>query len=888
VSSMYNDQMPLTTGRRLGPYEIVAAIGAGGMGEVYEGRDTRLGRSVAIKVLPAGLASNPERLARFEREARSVSQLSHPHVCALHDVGEEEGIHFLVLEHCRGETLAARLARGPLPLAEMLRYGAQIAEALDAAHRRGIVHRDLKPANVMLTGSGVKLLDFGLARSAAAVLTEDGSGPTMLMNAERPLTAEGTVLGTWPYMAPEQVEGGEADARSDIFSLGAVLHEMATGRRAFPGNSAASVMAAVLRAEPEPLVNIQAPARTALEHLIHRCLAKDPEERWQNARDVALELRWIAEGASQSGLVAPLSEGRTNRERLAWGLSAALVLLVALLAAWQVSRPVASHQTLPLRFAVPPPEGTVHESSPAISPDGRILAFVAAADDGVSQLWIRPLDSLLPRPLAGTSGAVQPFWSPDSSSLGFFAEGSLKRIDLGSSVVRTLAPAQIPWGGSWSASGVIVYVDQSRGLLRVPAGGGLPVRIPLVGNEPGRLYFWPVVLQNEERFLFSTWAEESGGGLYLGELNGNEPRLLRSGPGGGRVQYDPAGYILFLSREGRGSSLLAQRIDLGRGELTGEPIQVAEEIFVSGPGEGRFSVGPDGLLVLRESRSTTPSQLHWVSASGAVEGTLGPVADWGPFEISADGETVAAYQMEQGLWLIDTRRGVATRLADGYAPVWSPDSRNLVFSMATTGPPGPHVLDVMAGGEAKRAGTFPLAALATDWTPDGRQLLVETLFNRSRSILLHSLESGESEPLLVGEFEQGRARVSPDGRFVAFFSTESGRSEIYVASFPRPGRRFRVSTGGGSEARWSADGRALFHSDGRRITRVPVLTEGEEFRAGDEVVVFEDERLGHWDVAPDGRLLVSLATGERSRPPLIVISDWRAASGIRTSVVSRK
>ena len=850
------------------------------MGEVYRARDTRLGRTVALKVLPEALSSDGARRARFEREARTVSQLAHPHVCTLHDVGEEEGIHFLVLEYCEGETLAERVGRGPLSLAETLRYGAQMAEALDAAHRRGVVHRDLKPANVMVTAGGVKLLDFGLARLAAGHAAAADALPTMTMGAGQPLTAEGAVLGTFPYMSPEQVEGSDADARSDIFALGAVLYEMATGRRAFRGKSAASVMAAVLKEEPEPLSKAQPVAPPALDHVVSRCLAKDPEERWQSARDVAVELRWIAEAGSQAGVAAPVARSRRSRERLAWSVAAALALLLAGLVAWNVALREAHQRPPPLRFTLPPPDGTTYDSLPAVSPDGRLLAFVAGGDGEPARLWLRPLDSLQSQPLAGTEGASMPFWSPDGRSLGFFSEENLLRIDLASGSVRALAPAALPWGGTWSPQGQILFVDQAEGLLRVPASGGVPTRLALFADEGDRIYFWPHLLPDGERFLVNSW-QGGEGGLYMGSLRG-EPRLLREGGRAGefsRAELDPAGYVLFTPGEGDRKALLAQRLDLDREELVGDPVQVAEEVLVTGPGGGHFSIGPGGLLVLRELSSGALGRLTWVDPRGRPQEDLTPVDVWGAFDLSPDGSTVAV-QRRGDLWLLDARRGTLTRSVTGaYGPVvWSPDGRWLAFGGG--GPPNPFVIDVAGGGEPRRVATFARAAMATDWTPDGDHLVV--VGGRDGAFLV-SIDGGQIEPLDLGSGSRlGGRRISPDGRWVTFPSDESGEAEVYVTTFPRPGRRWRVSTSGGVGPRWSPDGGALLYTSDRRILRVTVAADGETIRIGEPTTVFAHEGLDSWDLAPDGGLLVHLATGERLRPPLIVMTDWRAAIGLRS------
>jgi serine/threonine protein kinase len=487
--------MALTSGTRLGPYEILAPLGAGGMGEVYRARDTRLDRTVAIKILPLHLSENPILRQRFEREAKAISSLNHPHICVLHDIGNQDGIQFLVMECVEGETLAKRLEKGPLPLEQALKYGMQIADALDKAHRTGVVHRDLKPGNIMLTGSGAKLLDFGLAKAAPPL----AAGETLTAAATRttPVTQQGTIVGTFQYMSPEQVEGKEVDARSDIFSFGAVLYELVTGRQAFPGKSQLSVASAILEKEPEPISTLQPMTPPALDHAIRVCLAKDPEERWQTPRDLLLELKWIAGGGSQTGLLSAGTPRSRSYNRLSWTLVTVLSLSVLVLLT--VSRQRAPASASPVRFLIHPPANSYInvEGRAAVSPDGRHLTFVAPDSNGKDVLWVRSFDSLTARSLAGTEGALFPFWSPDSRWISFFANRStLQKIDITGGPPISIASALAGNGGTWSRDGVIVFgTGATRLLYRVSAGGGEVV--PLTKREKavtsGRLapYFLP-------------------------------------------------------------------------------------------------------------------------------------------------------------------------------------------------------------------------------------------------------------------------------------------------------------------------------------------------------------------------------------------------------------
>ncbi|HET9794868.1 MAG TPA: protein kinase, partial [Thermoanaerobaculia bacterium] len=575
--------MTLSAGTRLGPYEIVSLLGAGGMGEVYRAIDTRLDRAVALKVLPRELSETPGFRQRFEREAKAISQLSHPNICALFDLGSEGGAEYLVMELLEGQTLADRLEKGPLPIDQVLRFGTEIAAALDRAHRAGIVHRDLKPGNVMLTRTGVKLLDFGLAKAVAKAPVEDGSGLSALPTAapeSRPLTEEGTILGTFQYMAPEQVEGREADARTDIFALGCVLYEMATGRKAFTGRSRAGLVAAILERDPGPISAALPMAPPALDRLVQGCLEKDPDDRWQSAHDVMAQLRWIAQGGSQAGVPAPVTARRRSRERTAW-IAAGLAVIAAIgfAAAWLRRAPANAGV---VRSTVLPPAGSRFAFSGdnagplTISPDGKTLAFLAVGNDR-PRLYVRPLDADEPVALPGADGASFPFWSPDSRSLGFFADGKLKRVDLsapGSST--TICAAPNARGGTWGADGTILFAPDTRSaIFRVPASGGTPSPVTKLDASSHSTHRWPAFLPDGRHFLF-----------FAGDHN--DTRSDKAGarfasidaPGDRAVVHTLAnalyagGKLLFL----RGNTLIAESFDPRAGNLSGEPRPVAEGV----------------------------------------------------------------------------------------------------------------------------------------------------------------------------------------------------------------------------------------------------------------------------------------------------------------------
>ncbi|HUP49736.1 MAG TPA: protein kinase, partial [Thermoanaerobaculia bacterium] len=581
--------MPVTPGVRLGPYEIVAPIGAGGMGEVYRARDTRLDRTVAVKVLSAEFANDAQVRLRFEREAKTISSLSHPHICTLHDVGAHEGRDFLVMEYLEGESLADRLSRGPLPLEQALTVAVQIADALDKAHRRGIVHRDLKPGNIFLTRTGAKLLDFGLAKNWAAAL---GPQASVLETQQKPITEQGTIVGTFHYMAPEQLEGKEADARSDIFAFGAVLYEMLTGRRAFGGKSKVSIIAAILEHDPPPITTLQPMSPPPLERLIRTCLAKDPDDRWQTAHDVGLELRWIAE----SGAVTLPVASRRRERWLAAGLGLAAALAAVLGALWYR----AANQPLEIvASSLVAPEDADFAfdlSGMALSPDGRKIAFPARNAAGSVQIWVRRLSDAAAQPLAGTDGAHAPFWSPDGRTLGFFASGKLKRIDASGGPPQSLADAQNGRGGAWGTDDVIVFTPSTGGALyRIAASGGTPVAITELDQKTGEsTHRWPFLFPDGEHVLFLAGGqlstERQGSKIDAVSLKtGKRTHLVDSSAG---AIYAWPGYLLFR----REQTLVAQRFDVRTLKPSGEAFPIAEGIPANNTNAAIFSASQQGHL----------------------------------------------------------------------------------------------------------------------------------------------------------------------------------------------------------------------------------------------------------------------------------------------------
>src|SRR5262245_51665427 len=652
--------MPLSVGSRLGPYEILSPIGAGGMGEVYKARDTRLERTVAVKVLPAQLSVSSDARQRFEREAKTISQLSHPHICALYDVGREGETEYLVMELLEGETLTERLAKGALPLDPTLRFGQEIADALDKAHRQGIVHRDLKPGNVMLTKSGVKLLDFGLAK-AMSPASQSPTALTSLPTAmnEGNLTKEGTILGTFQYMAPEQLEGREADARSDLFALGATLYEMATGKKAFTGKTQASLIGSILRDEPPSVSSIAPMTPPAFDRVVKTCLAKDPDERWQTAHDVRLQLQWIAEGGSQAGLPAPLAELRRSRERLAWAANIVTAAL-AIAATWLFLQSRREPARI-VQSSILPPDKTEFNflsGSMALSPDGRLIAFIAG-----NLLWVRPLDGLSARPLAGTEGPTYPFWSPDSRSLGFFAGGKLRKIDVSGGPPETICDAPAARGGTWGRDGTIVFAPSTRyPLHRVAASGGAVVPITKLDPSKGEIsHRWPTFLPDGRHFLYVSFhaiggSEQANNSIFVGSLDSQRTEMLvRTNS---NAIYSPPGYLLYW----RENVLLAQPFSAKSLRLTAEPFPVAEPVqYAQGFGNAIFSVSQNGLLAYQRGRGSVPSQLTWFDRAGRQLEAAAPPGDYRNPAISHDGQKVlvdvpATQTLGDDVWVSDLVR----------------------------------------------------------------------------------------------------------------------------------------------------------------------------------------------------------------------------------------
>src|SRR6266446_1407637 len=691
--------MALTSGTRLGPYEILAPLGAGGMGEVYRARDMRLGRDVAVKILPTHLSSNPDLKHRFEREARAISSLNHPNICHLYDVGSQDGIDFIIMEFLEGETLADRLSTGPLPLQQAIKIGVEIAEALDKAHHQGIIHRDLKSGNIMLTKSGAKLMDFGLAKPTTAALgaTAPGSGsplalsPTTmsmatLPSSPAPLTEQGTILGTFLYMAPELFQGQQADVRSDIFSFGCVLYEMVAGRRPFAGKSQLTIIAAILEKDPQPITSLQPLTPAALEHVVLRCLMKDPDERWQTSRDLSRELKWIAEGVRVAKVSEPVPR---YRERFAWGL-AALCLALLIWLGFTRLRGAGQPERQHLRLSLLPPQSTSFVPyNFAISPDGQRLAFVAAAADGGTVLWIRSLAAGAAQQVTGTEGASYPFWSPDNRQVGFFAGGKLKSVDPNGSSIRIICDAPGGAGGTWNDHGTIIFAgselgikssDSESGLMKVSASGGEP-HLTTKADASNAAMLWPSFLPDGNHFLFFITNHSASKGIYIGSLGSMENKLI-SPEIAGNTQI-AAGRFFYV----RDRSLMAQPVDLKRLQTTGPAEPVAQQELDQDPAFWRagFSVSGNGVVVF-QSASENVSRLRWFDRTGKELDEV-PTPGYRDPALSRNGALLAVSSDEAGngkryIHIYDFARGTSTRVSDGGAemfPVLSPDGRSVGY-----------------------------------------------------------------------------------------------------------------------------------------------------------------------------------------------------------------
>jgi len=876
--------MPVAAGSQLGPYEILSAIGAGGMGEVYRAHDRRLDRTIAVKVLAANLSGNPEYRQRFEREARTVAALSHPHICPVYDIGAHDGLDYLVMEYLEGESLAARIARRPLPIDEALRYAIQIADALDQAHRHGVVHRDLKPGNIMLTKAGAKLLDFGLAK----VCEPRGGAPSSLtaLTATTPLTGQGLIVGTLPYMAPEQLEGLEADARTDIFAFGLVLYEMIAGKRAFEARSQAAVISSIMTSAAPLLSSLNSAVPPALDHVVATCIAKDPDARWQTASDVLLQLKWIAEAGSRAGVPAPVVARRKRHGLALWSALAASVSAAMLLAWLHFSERPAPPQPA-VRFAIHAPveAGFLYGVDiPVLSPDGGRLVFTASRRAGGRVLWHQPLDTLEAKPLPGTENAVLPFWSPDSRSVAFYSEvdKKLKRVDVsGGSVLAVCAVKNGSASGAWLPDGTIIFFDDGK-LMRVPSTGGEPKPVfrPDV-PAPKMAQLWPRALPDGKHILFLAVGPESAKeGIYAGDLETGQTRMVL--PVRSLFEYSSAGYILY----NRQQAITAQPFDVRTLTIKGDPLPVVDRAGEFSSTWGAVSsASANGTLVYSRPVNRA-AQLHWYGRDGKKLSSIAGARNYNQLIISPDGRRVAVEldgtekTPNRSIWLLELSTGILSlftpntnaRYTDA---IWSSDSRDLIYASSKGG--RPVILRKPAGGGAEQVVISPEAALFPEEPlPDGSILAVNL---NGKNIFRVSPSGGKPESIFHTDFESDEPHVSPDGRWIAYACNESGQWEIYVAAFPSFSSRRQASNAGGMAPVWRADGKELFYltPDGKLMsvgfkggaqpeTSIPVELFQTRLRA--------DIRFNQYTATGDGLRFLLYEPVEENDQPYYVVMNW--------------
>ena len=880
--------MTILPGRRLGPYEILTAIGSGGMGEVYKARDTRLDRIVAIKVLPTHLADRAELRERFEREAKTIASLNHPHICTLYDTGHQDDIDFLVMECIEGETLAQRLMKGRLQIQQLLQYAIEIADALDKAHRKGITHRDLKPGNVMLTKSGTKLLDFGLAKLKQEVtpIVPESQLPTM----KSAVTAEGTILGTLQYMAPEQVEAKEVDARTDIFAFGAVVYEMATGKKAFEGKSSASVMAKIMEAEPPSMASLQPMTPQALDRVVKTCLAKEPDERWQTAGDLCRELKWIAEQGQVPQAATPASGDIAKsgvRERLGWLVAAVAILAAVALAAavYYFRRPSAELKVVHFTVASPEKQNLpVNGLGPnffSVSPDGSKVAFVAVDANGHSQLWLRDFNSPTAQPLPGTQDAWGPFWSPDGRFVAFTA-GSLKKVSVTGGPAETITASPASFGGTWNRDGVILFATgPGSQILRVPSAGGSPTPVTLIDLSQQALgHSWPYFLPDGKHFLYTIAASNpENSGIYVGSLDSKDAKLILKASSS--ALYGPPGYLLF----NRAGTLLAQPFDADRLELKGDAIPMAEGVqFNAANGKAAVAVSSNGVLAYRLAPTAAQNKLEWVDRKGVEQPLAAPPRAYRNPRLSPDGQRVAVTIDELGTqeWLLDTKRGTLTRLTfeGSYngALAWTPDGKRVAFASDRAGSRNLFWQLADGGGGTERLATSDRQQVASSWSPDGQTLAFEqTDSGTGFDLFVYRLKDRKVETFLQTRFNEIAPEFSPDGRWLAYVSDESGRNEVYVQPYPGPGGKWQISTEGGTEPVWARNGE-LFYRNGDKMMAVATNTKAN-FSADTPKVLFEGHYATYntmpaYDVTPDGQRFLLAKTAEQGPQEISVVLNW--------------
>jgi eukaryotic-like serine/threonine-protein kinase len=893
--------MALTSGTKLGPYEIQSPLGAGGMGEVYRARDTRLDRTVAVKVLASHLSSSPELKQRMEREARAISSLNHPNICHLYDIGSQNGTDYLVMEFLEGETLAERLRKGAIPLADVLKIGIAVAEAL------AVAHRDLKPGNVMLTQGGAKLMDFGLAKALGAQAAAPGSGtapPSFTAAATlsgpsplTPLTTAGSIVGTIQYMSPEQIEGKEADARSDIFAFGAVLYEMVAGKRPFSGKSQISLASSILESDPAPISAVKPQTPPAFEHVVTTCLQKNPEERYQTAHDIKLELQWIAEApptTTQAPVVVP-----ARHRWLPWTAAAVLAIIAIAFAVAYLQSSRAPQVSV--HAYILPSEKTSFALTgndagpPVLSPDGLRIAFVAKNADGKQMLWIRPLNSAVAQPMSGTEDATYPFWSADSRYLAFFAAGKLNKIDASGGPPQALCDAPSGRGGTWGSAGTIVFApDTISGLARVDAAGG--TRVPLTTLDSKETsHRWPDFLPDGNHFLyFAHGSTNADNGIYLAALDSKERKLLLRNDSS--AIYASPGYLLFV----RDNTLMAQRFNLRSLALEGEAKPVADHVAVNtDTWRGILTASASGELLYQHGAAGGGSQLVWYDATGKQgESVLPETAVYSWPTLSPDGSKMAFVLETNGIgdiWVVDIARHTKTHLTFGPLqsgwPVWWPDGKSIVFGYgATSGDSFYRQNTDGTGSKEKLLETPGIFAIPSSVSPDGRYIAYMRLEPKSSTgvdiwaLPMFPDKSGDQKPfpVVATKFADLTPSFSPDGKWLAYANDETGRQEVYIQPFPSGAGRWQVSTAGGAGPKWRKDGKELFFwSTDQQVMAVDVTQNGPSLQLGAPHALFKPTTVsgasGHYTVSADGKkFVINTVLPQSITEPLTLITNWSA------------
>ncbi len=896
--------MALAPGTKLGPYEIFSALGAGGMGEVYRARDTRLERTVAIKVLSSSLTASPELKQRFEREARTVSSLQHPHICVLYDIGHDpaSGTDFLVLEYLEGETLADRLRKGRLPLTEQLNIAIQIADALGAAHSAGVVHRDLKPGNVILTKSGAKLLDFGLAKPLSSTVvsgnvssapaftaTQTLPGPSPMVS---PLTTQGTVIGTIQYMSPEQLEGKEADARSDIFAFGAMLYEMASGKRAFDGKSQIKIASAILEDHPTPLRSLQPKVGAEFERMVGTCLNKEPQARFQCAHDLKLQLIWLRESGKH------VTSGKTEERakiltQASWAFVAVFVLVAAVITVLALRRAPAPMSVE--AYILPPDKAsftlTVDDGSGPVvlSPDGKKIAFVAQETEATNRIYVRSLADKDAKPVPGTENATYPFWSPDGESLGFFSGGSLRRVSLNGGPVLEICKTPRPRGGSWGADIILIAPDVVGGVFRVsPNAGSTPVQVTSVASNH-TTNRWPVLLPDGKHFLYlasnhSNPDPSSRNGIYFASLDGKENQFVV--PAESNAVY-ARGHLLWE----QSGSLLAQAFDPATGKVRGETVPVAADVgYHQSTWRAAFDANENGTLIYQAGTGTGNEKLMLFSRDGRSV----PVDDANAFvdiRISPDGHKAAALSTtgsSYGIWLLNLDQGTRVRFTFGHASggmAWSADGKYLYYT--TLGTPSRIMRKPIEGtGQEIAVYENETPIHVTDVSPDGRYLLVEQSYGKIplTTLLVSLAPNSNPRPLTDDPIPTYYARFSQDGKWVVYVTAETSRNELYVTSLSQGGKQ-QLTSAGGYWSRWAADGKTIFFATGGGgVFALPIKMTNDAIEPGKPVPLFAVAGMPSigfydepFDATPDGRRFLLKSIGDRSGASrAVLVTNWPA------------